>query len=293
MDKTYLCSAVGTPLTEDDTLHLEGLQLHLEDQQTSGMDGILIAGTMGAMQLLTGSTYESLVRHSSSLWSQGELLVGVGDMSVARTMERLSIVNDLEVDGVVVLPPFFLSYTQADLCEYFEWIAKSSRYPVYLYDLPQRTGVTLETDTILRLAEHPNIRGIKCSSDLSRTRRLCDLLRGEEFRIIVAQTMVIDVLLRAGFRQHVDGVFCIAPHLVREIAAAAEQGDWVTASQRTGLLNDFLMTIVHYGVFPGMTVILNSKGIPGNYAPRPHRPLPFDVGERLLSEPAVRNAIGH
>lgn len=288
MNKSYLCSAVGTPLTADEMLHSEGLRAHLEDQQNVGIDGILAAGTMGAMQLLTINTYETLIRLCAQIWNKGELLVGVGDMSYSRTMERLQIVNELDVDGVVLLPPFFLTYTQFELFEYFSSIARNSRSPVYLYDLPQRTGVSLENETVLRLAEHFNIAGIKCSGDLARTRRLCDALRGSEFRIIIAQSSMIDVLLRAGFQQHVDGIYCFAPRLAREIVDAGERNDWELAAGKTRMLDDLLMTIVKYGVFPAMTTLLNWRGIPGNFAPRPHCPLTPETRERLLAEPAIR-----
>lgn len=288
MNKSYLCSAVGTPLTTDDTLHSEGLRAHLEDQQHAGIDGILAAGTMGAMQLLTNNTYERLVRQCADDWKERELLVGVGDMSFARTMERLQIVNELDVDGVVVLPPFFLSYSQVDLYEYFVSIARNSRAPVFVYDLPQRTGVSLETETVVRLAEHANIAGIKCSGDLARTRRLCDALRGSEFRVIIAQSTMIDVLLRAGFKQHVDGIYCFAPRLVREIADAGARDDWELAAEKTRMFNDFLTVVVKYGVFPAMTTLLNWRGIPGDFAPRPHRPLTPEASERLLAESSVR-----
>ena len=292
MNGTYICSAIGTPLTVDETLHREGLYAHLEDQRGAGINGVLVAGTMGAMPLLTGRTYEDLVRQSVSAWrASGELLVGVGDFSLARTKERLRIVNELKVDGAVVLSPFFLKYSQSELIDYFESVARESRAPVYLYDLPQRTGVALDIETVARLAEHPNIAGIKCSGDIAQVRRLCDTLRGSNFRVIVAQSTMIDVLLRAGFNEHVDGIYCIVPKIVCGIRSAAENSDWDLAAKRARVLDDLLTVIVNYGVFPAMTVLLNRRGIAGNYAPRPHQPLPAEASERLLSDPAVRVAL--
>jgi len=288
--ETYICAAIGTPLTGDETLHSEGLHAHLEAQRDARMNGVLVAGTMGAMQLLMGRTYEKLVRESVSEWRDGDLLVGVGDLSLARTKERLQFVNELKVDGAVVLSPFFLKYSQSELIEYFEAVAAASRAPVYLYDLPQRTGVSLDVETVVRLAEHPNIAGIKCSGDLGQVRRLSDALQGSSFRVIAAQSTIIDVLLKAGFSQHVDGIYCIAPQLVRDIAAAGAKLDWNEAAKKTRRLNDLLMKIVEYGVFPAMTAVLNHRGIPGSFAPRPHWPLTPEASERLLAEPAVRAA---
>ena len=89
MDKPYFITAIGTPLTEDEQLHEEGLKLQLQDQWNHGIDGILVAGSMGAMQLLTDRTYKKLIEKSVELASgHGEIMVGAGDTSFARTKDR-------------------------------------------------------------------------------------------------------------------------------------------------------------------------------------------------------------
>jgi dihydrodipicolinate synthase/N-acetylneuraminate lyase len=89
--KPYLISAIGTPLEDDECLHGERLRAHLEQQRAANIDGILVAGTMGLLQMLRDQTYQQLVEESSRLWSpHGELLVGIGDASLARTRDRFS-----------------------------------------------------------------------------------------------------------------------------------------------------------------------------------------------------------
>jgi 4-hydroxy-tetrahydrodipicolinate synthase len=291
MSEPSIWSAVGTPLTAEETLHQRGLISHLEAQRSAKVNSILVGGSMGAMHLLTDATYQQLLRESAKNWTTGLLLVGVGDVSYARTRGRLQFANELKVDGTVALSPFFMTFSQAELIAYFRAVADESRAPLYLYDLPQRTGVALQLETVLKLAEHPNIVGIKCSGDLSQVRRLRDALHGSEFKIIVSHPILIDVLMRAGFGDHLDGVYAIAPTLASRIAQAASVSDWEAASKATQLLNDLLVVIVKYGVFASMTTILNSLGIEGVFGPRPHRLLGTIESEQLLSEPAVRAAI--
>lgn len=290
--KPYICSAIGTPLDADDQLDPSGLRTHLEDQANAGIHGVLVAGTMGAMPLLTWRAYEQLVRASAEYWpGHGELLVGVGDLSFARSRERIQFVNELPIDGAVALTPYFLPYSQAELIQYFEALASDSRAPLYLYDLPQRTGNALAVETVLQLSEHPNIAGIKCSGDLSEARRLIDSLRGSDFRVILAQVPLLDVLLRAGMHEHVDGVYCMVPQLTRKIADAAMRGDGETAAELTRRLCGLLMMLRKYGVYAAMTALLNSRGFEGNFAPRPHQPLTSAARESLLAEGAVRDAL--
>jgi 4-hydroxy-tetrahydrodipicolinate synthase len=289
--RPQLISAVGTPLTEEEGLHIEGLHKHLDEQSAAKMDGILVAGTMGLMQLLADKTYHDLVWHSAECWKgRGELLVGVGDASYARTVERIRLVNDIPVDGVVVLSPYFFTFSQAELLSYYQSLADASRAPLFLYDLPQRTRTSLEIDTVVALAKHPNIAGIKCSGDIDQTRRLIKALEGSTLRVVVAQPLLVDTLMREGIRAHLDGVFSIAPHCIRQIALAAELEQWTVARQITEVLSDLLTALQKYGIFPAMTAILNAHGIPGSFAPRPFAPLSDAMRHQLLEEPAVIRA---
>jgi 4-hydroxy-tetrahydrodipicolinate synthase len=288
LNEPYLISAVGTPLDEDEGVHVDGLHKHLDEQRAAKIDGILVAGTMGLMQLLADKTYFDLVKISAERWKGcGELLIGVGDASYARTAERIRAVNDIAVDGVVVLSPYFISFSQAELLDYYRSLADLSRAPLFLYDLPQRTRTSLEINTVLALSRHPNITGIKCSGDIDQTRRLIRELQGSAFRVVVAQAPLLDVLMREGISQHLDGVYSIAPGCTKEVANAAARGDWDTASRYIERLKGLLQTIQAYGIFPSMTAILNERGIPGSFAPRPFQPLPEEKRRQLLEEPSV------
>ncbi len=288
----YICSAIGTPLNDLEEVHVEGLAKHLEQQQAAGINGILVGGTMGLMQLLLDKTYQDLVRQSVTSWKgQGEVLVGVGDASFVRTRERIRFVNELKADGVVVLAPYFVPFSQCELAEYFESLADESRAPLFLYDLPQRTGVQIQVETVMRLAEHPNIIGIKCSGEITEVRRLIDKLAGSSFRVILAQPLLLDILLHSGFREHLDGVFAIFPNLARDLATAVDQENWEEGSKRLQVLRNVLIVIRDSGIFSAMTAILNTSGVPGNFAPRPYGQLQQDDLERLLDHTAVKEAL--
>ena len=76
----HFITAIGTPVDQQEQLHEEGLEKHLVDQWSSGIHGILVAGTMGMMQLLRDQTYQQLVRRAVKMSKgKGEILVGAGD----------------------------------------------------------------------------------------------------------------------------------------------------------------------------------------------------------------------
>jgi 4-hydroxy-tetrahydrodipicolinate synthase len=287
-----LISAIGTPLTDDgERLHVVGLEAQIHDQWSGGMTGLLVGGTMGMMQLLADETYEDLVDHSIRLGrGRGEVLVGVGDAGLTRTLARVRLLNEKKADGVVALAPYFLKFGQIELVDYYTAIADASRHPLYLYDLPVLTGTKLSLETVATLAGHRNIRGIKCSCDFTWTRQLIDMDL-PDFRVIVAQAEIIDVLFRAGVRSHLDGIFAAAPHWVGDIARAATRGDWDSAADAQRKLIALLKVVRDRGVMPAFTVIMNARGIPGNFAPRPHRPLDPRAVEAILAEPIVQELL--
>jgi 4-hydroxy-tetrahydrodipicolinate synthase len=243
---------------------------------------------MGTLQLLTEQTYRDVVMHGVRLAARrGEVLVGVGDAGFARTRDRIRFTNTQKADGVVVLSPYLFRFSPTEVEDYFLALANASTRPLYLYDLPGLTGVKLSMETVLKLAAHPNICGIKCSGDFGWTRQLIDCAPAG-FRVIVAQADLIDVLLRHGVREHLDGVFALAPHWVERIVHAARAGDWAQAAHAQGRLSSLLQALKEYGVFATFTALLNHRGIPGNYAPAPYQPLDSQRLDSLLAEPIIR-----
>ena len=286
-----LISAIGTPLDHDELLHADGLSAHLDDQWSNGITGLLVAGTMGLLQLLRDETYSALVRRSVEFsGGQGEVLVGAGDCGFARTRDRIAFLNTQKVDGVVVLAPYFLTFSQTELLDYYRALADHSRAPLYLYDLPQRTKCKIELSTALALAKHPNIRGAKCSDEPTYARKLRDALDADgraDFRIIIAQSGMVDVMLHGFFREHLDGMFAIAPRWTSEIVEAAAKDDWAAAAEWQRRLNGLAALLGRYGVFPSMTAMLNARGIPGNFCPRPIKQLDDAGRDALLAEPIM------
>jgi 4-hydroxy-tetrahydrodipicolinate synthase len=286
-----LIAAIGTPLHADDTLHVDALRLHLEDQWAAGITGVLVGGTMGLMQLLDDATYAALVEESVSYSSaRGELMVGAGDTSLKRTRNRISILNRMKVDGAVVLAPYFWKFDQAGLITYYKRLADFSTNPLFVYDVPGITGTHMALETLLELARHPNIAGVKSSRDPSWTRRLADTAP-PGFRVLFAEATMVDVLMHHGVREHLDGVFAIAPRCTAAIARAAMKGDWDGATVYQHRLTELLEVLKRHGVFESMAALLNERGIPGKYAPEPFEPLTDSLRQRILAEPASQEIL--
>ncbi len=284
-------TAIPSPLHEDDTLHVEALEKEIADQFDAGINGLLVAGTMGAMQLLPDETYRQLVRQSVDFATgKGEILIGAGDSSLGRTLNRIDFLNSLPIDGVVILAPFITVPTQDELIDYYRALADASRAPLFLYDIPQLTRAKLEIDTVLILAEHPNIHGIKCSDDPAYMRQLIDLL-GVRFRVVMAAALLLDTFLRQGFREHLDGIFCLFPRHVVALGRAAASEDWCAAAQIQQGINRTMRLLRKYALWPAITTLMNDLGTPGKFRPRPYRNwIPEEI-DRFLTDPETQDVL--
>ncbi|MEZ6191077.1 MAG: dihydrodipicolinate synthase family protein [Phycisphaerales bacterium] len=294
MTTTHIISAIGTPLTEDDSLHIEGLQEQLALQWRNGITGILAGGSMGAMQLLSDQTYADLVRLSIKLGrGKGEIMVGVGDTSFARTRDRIHLVNRYKPDAVAVLTPYMWKYSQSELVDYYHAIADESLAPVYLYDLPQLTGLKVEASTVLAICGHKNIHGIKCSDAAHDTRMLIETLkaRGSNFRVIVAQPVLLDMLVRHGVRDHLDGIFALAPEWASAIVRHAEAGEYDAAAAYQRDLLELLTLLRSYNAFAAFSAMMNARGIPGRFAPRPFHLLSREQTDMINSSAIMKKLL--
>jgi len=288
-----MITALGTPLTAEEQLHLPGLEAEIQDQLNHGINGFLVAGTMGLMQLLLDETYRQLVEQSVHFNAgKAEVLVGVGDASFVRTRERIRMVEEFDIDGVVIVSPYFMKFTQGDLINYFESLADISSKPVFLYDLPQTTGTKLEVDTVLKLAAHPNIHGIKCSDHYVTIRPVMDV-DNDSFRVIVAQPQLMDTLLRSGVKEHLDGVYILVPEWIEGMVTATAAEDWVELARIQRDLSELLRILQAFPapLFSTVTALMNLRGIPGNFAPRPMRPLTEAEREQLTALPLIQKIV--
>lgn len=289
--RVRLITAIGTPLRgDDDALHVEGLATQIEDQAAAGIDGLLAAGTMGAMQQLPDTTWQELVRVTAAeARDRCEVLVGVTDQSLSRVIERVAFVETVAgVDGVVALTPSWGGVTPSEQVAFYRALSDRSKLPVYIYELQPVTGVTLPLPDIVELAGHANLKGIKLSAGIGRARQLFDLVP-DDFRIIPAQPDMLDVCAIGGpWKEHLDGIFAAAPFWAMGIVDHVARGETAAAAKLQSRLNDVLRSLTTSGhVMAGFTALMNARGIPGRFHASPLQDLGEADRERLLMRASV------
>ena len=221
-------AAVTTPFDGDGAVAVDRLRENIVRYNRLPLAGYVVVGSTGESVLLTRSEVEQVFSAVREAAAPGRILIaGTGSESTPETISRSKAAANLGFDCVLVkTPSFYKSALNADtLTEHYRRVADASKLPVILYSIPQFTGVPLESDLVARLAEHPNIIGIKESS--GNVQRVGEIIAAvpEGFQVVVgsADTLYTSLLLGAK-----GGVLALAdclPELCIELyqAVAAEQ----------------------------------------------------------------------
>lgn len=163
-------TAMVTPFATDGELDLDGAQrlaAHLVD---AGNDGIIVNGTTGESPTTTDAEKATLVRAVvEAVGDRAHVVAGAGSNDTRHSLELARAAEAAGAHGLLAVTPYYNKPPQEGLYRHFTAIADATELPVMLYDIPGRSGVPINTETIVRLAEHPRIVANKdAKGDLGR-----------------------------------------------------------------------------------------------------------------------------
>jgi 4-hydroxy-tetrahydrodipicolinate synthase len=163
-------TAMVTPFTADGALDLAGAQrlaAHLVD---AGNDGLIINGTTGESPTTSDAEKDQLVRAVlEAVGDRAHVVAGIGTNDTRHSIELARTAERAGAHGLLAVTPYYNKPPQEGLFRHFSAIADATELPVMLYDIPGRSGVPIDTETLVRLAEHPRIVANKdAKGDLGR-----------------------------------------------------------------------------------------------------------------------------
>ncbi|WP_433553172.1 4-hydroxy-tetrahydrodipicolinate synthase [Micromonospora zamorensis] len=167
-----LLTAMVSPFTPDGSLDLDGaarLASHLVDEQ--GNDALVVNGTTGESPTTTEAEKEHLIRAVvEAVGDRAKVVAGVGTNDTRHTIELAAAAEKAGAHGLLVVTPYYNKPPQSGLLRHFTAVADATGLPVMLYDIPHRSGVPIDTETLVRLAEHGRIVAVKdAKGDLTAT----------------------------------------------------------------------------------------------------------------------------
>ena len=157
-----LITAMITPFAKDGSIDWDGvatLATHLADH---GHDAIAVNGTTGEAPTTKSSEKLEIIKVvKSTVGSRVKVLSGAGDNETSYTVEQAKRSADAGADGLLIVTPYYNKPPQAGIEAHFKAVASATDLPIMMYDIPGRTGVEIESDTIVRLFDLPNIVALK------------------------------------------------------------------------------------------------------------------------------------
>jgi 4-hydroxy-tetrahydrodipicolinate synthase len=225
-------SALPTPFDENDAIDAAAFEHFCELQISNGATALVVGGTTGEAPNLSREERCKLIRIATGV-SRGRvpIIAGAGSNS---TQHAIELSNDAKVSGadaILSVVPYYNRPTREGLYAHFSEIAASTDLPIILYDVPTRTACSLADETIARLAELPQIVGLKdATADPSRAARL-RMLVGADFRLLSGDDASALAFIAQGGDGCVSVTSNVAPGLCRDMFLTFRQGQ-ITRAQR-------------------------------------------------------------
>lgn len=227
---TGVCTALVTPFLEN-RLNTPMLRQLIRRQELAGTDALVICGTTGESAALTDAEKLELFRVSREAIPEGlPFIAGTGSNNTSHAVALSQAAQELGADALLVVSPYYNKSTEDGLYRHYRHIAQAVSIPVILYNVPSRTGLDIPVSVYKKLAEIPNIVGVKeASSDIrkiAKIRQQCP----RDFSVWCGNDDLAVPALSLGAAGLISVVSNVEPELTRAMVKAALDGDFDTAS---------------------------------------------------------------
>lgn len=229
MNAKWICPAV-TPFHQDGSLDFESAARLYDHLIAGGIDGVLIGGSIGEFFSQTLQQREDLARFAAEhIAGRMKVIVGTANMIAEEIAPLSNTCLNAGVDAVMIVPPFYFSFGDGEMYDFYSRMAKDIHGPVYIYNFPDRTGYSINPAVVRRLAEeNSNIVGIKDTiSGMDHTRELIRAVRPvrPDFEIYSGFDDNFAHNVLSGGNGVISGISNIAPQLCSDWVKAVKAGD--------------------------------------------------------------------
>ena len=165
--------AIITPFTEDG-VNYDELGRIIEEQIANGTDAIVITGTTGESSTMSDEEHKEAIRYTvEKVNKRIPVIAGTGSNETSYAIQLSKYAEEVGADGLLLVTPYYNKATQKGLIAHYTAIADAVNIPIILYNVPSRTGVTIQIPTFVELAKHPNIVAVKeASGNLSAVAKI-------------------------------------------------------------------------------------------------------------------------
>jgi 4-hydroxy-tetrahydrodipicolinate synthase len=220
-------TALITPFLSNGKVDEKALASLVSWQIQEGIHFLVPCGTTGESPTLKHDEHLAVVDITARISAgQVPVIAGAGGNDTSKIIPLIAELKKLGVDGILSVSPYYNKPTQEGLYQHFRAIAESTDLPIIVYNVPGRTGVNILPETLLRLAEIPNIAGVKeASGDISQIGEICTKAPAGFLILSGDDSLTLPVIALGGH-----GIISVAsneaPGMMAKFAAACLDGRW-------------------------------------------------------------------
>ncbi|RME43377.1 MAG: dihydrodipicolinate synthase family protein, partial [Chloroflexi bacterium] len=253
-DETMKLSGIFPPIVtpfRDGQVDTEALAFNVQKWNETGLAGYVPLGSTGEFVHLTPAERERVIATVREYAAPGKVVIaGTGSLSTDEAIRLTRRAGELGADAAMVVTPFYYTsqMTDAALWGHYTAVADASPIPILLYNVPVFTHLNMAVETVARLAEHPNIIGMKDSS--GNVDQLTQIVHStpEEFILLSGAAGVLHPALTVGANGAILAISNVVPELCVEIYELVQANDHATARRRQAVLGALNRAISRYGI---------------------------------------------
>jgi 4-hydroxy-tetrahydrodipicolinate synthase len=284
-------TAIVTPLCENG-IDFESFAKLIDWQIEEGIDAIVVCGTTGEGSTLTDQEHRDAIAFAvKQVAGRVPVIAGTGSNDTAYAIELTKFSCEVGADAMLLVTPYYNKATQKGLIESFRAIADASTKPCILYNVPSRTGCNLLPESVLALADHPNIVGIKeASGNISQVAELCALV-GDKIDVYSGNDDQIVPILSLGGKGVISVLSNIMPKATQKMC-----DDYMSGNTAEALKAQLELLPLVNALFCEVNPIpvkaaVSAMGYCENYLRLPLTPMEEDHAENLYALMREQNLI--
>ena len=272
-------TAMITPMKQNGEVDFEGFRAHIKNQLKAGIDGLVPLCTTSETPTLDEEEERKMIEiifaerdaHKKASGNYVPIVVGAGSNNTRDAVRYAQRAKEAGADAILVVTPYYNKPSQAGIFKHFEAVSAVG-VPVIVYNIQGRTGVNIATETLEKIAELPNIIGVKeASGNISQMMDVIAKikLRKPDFSVMSGDDALTLPLLSLGGDGVISVVSNLAPECVKEMVDAGLRGDFSAAKKMHYRLLPMFRAAFIEGNPSSIKCAMNLKGLPAGSVREP------------------------
>ena len=232
IDLSGVFPAMVTPFDADERIDFETLQADARRLEAAGVDGLVPVGSTGESATLTHDEHVQVVEAVVEAVEDVPVIAGTGSNNTREALELSERSAAAGADGLLLISPYYNRPEQRGLIDHYRTVADAVDLPQIVYNVPGRTGRTIEPDTAVELASHPNVAGYKAAEgDLGAIGEITERTAGMEFSVLSGDDALTLPVVSVGGTGTISVVANVEPERTCAMVGAALEGDYDRARE--------------------------------------------------------------